>query len=136
MATIAAIARSGIVRWMMAMAWTLLICVLLLQPEADPIINLGLPSGPQTLAREAIFGSLHIIAFGITCGVWHWAWRAHFGLRASLALSVLIALALGVSTEALQSLSPDRYPSWLDLGANVVGVLLAARLIWQRERPR
>lgn len=113
--------------------WTVLLCVLLLQPEADPVINLGLPTGPQTLAREAFFTALHIVAFALTCALWHWTWRGHLAFRASLALGIGIAVALGAATEFLQSFAPDRYPSFIDLIANLFGAILAARLIRQQR---
>ena len=122
-------------RWLAALAWSILLSVLLLQPESDPLINLGLPSGPQTLAREAFFTTVHVIAFALTCALWFWAWHGHSGFRGSLALGCAIAIVLGAATEFLQSFAPDRYPSSIDLIANIFGTILAARLIWlQRSR--
>ena len=44
-----------------------------------------------------------------------------------------IAIALGVSTEILQSYTLDRHASWLDLAANIGGALLAAHIIRRRR---
>ena len=122
------------IRWLAALAWSVLLCVLLLQPEADPVINLGLPTGPQTLAREAFFTALHMAAFALTCALWYWAWQGHLAFGASLALGISFAIILGAATEFLQSFAPDRYPSVLDLIANLFGTILAAWLIRQGQR--
>ena len=121
------------IRWLAAIAWTILLSILLLQPEADPVISLGLPTGPQTLAREAFFTALHMMAFALTCALWYWTWQGHLAFGASLALGIVFAFVLGAATEFLQSFAPDRYPSLLDFIANLFGAILAARLIWQQQ---
>ena len=119
----------------LALAWTALLCLLLLQPEADPLLDLGIPEGDNTLARELAFSAVHLVAFAVTCAVWQWALSSKLELRRGLVAAVLISLALGCATEFAQSLTPDRHFSWLDLGANAAGALLAARVIWQRRKP-
>lgn len=121
-----------LLRWTSAIVWTIWITVLLIQPEADPIINLGLPTGPQTFLRELFFTCLHLLAFAVTCALWQWALSASMPMRASIVFACIIALCLGASTEYLQTLSPDRYPSWTDLIANCYGSLLAAWFTWRR----
>lgn len=121
------------VRWLAALAWSILLSILLLQPESDPVFNLGLPAGPQTLAREAFFTTVHVLAFAITCVLWFWTWRGHLPFPASLALGCVMAMALGAATEFLQAFAPDRYPSAIDLIANVFGTILAANLIWRHR---
>ncbi|MCY4537202.1 MAG: VanZ family protein [Chloroflexi bacterium] len=121
-----------LLRWTSALVWSIWITILLVQPEADPIINLGLPTGPQTFLRELFFTCLHLLAFAITCALWYWALSASMRTRASLAVACTIALGLGACTEYLQTLSPDRYPSWTDLVANCYGALMAAWFIWRR----
>ncbi len=134
LASITAVLNRRVSRWVFAIAWSVWICILLLQPEANPIIDLGLPSGPQTLVRETFFTSLHVIAFATTCALWCWTWLGHLRLQSSLVIACVIAIAMGAATESLQSLTPDRHPSLFDFAANVVGTFLAARLIWQRHR--
>jgi len=119
-------------RWASAIIWSIWITILLIQPEADPIINLGLPSGPQTFLRELFFTCTHLLAFALTCALWQSALSASMPTRASIALACIIALCLGGCAEYLQTLSPDRYPSWIDFLANCYGSLLAAWLIWRR----
>ena len=65
-----------LLRWTAAIAWSIWISILLIQSEANPIISLGLPSGPQTFARELFFTCLHLLAFAITCTLWQWALSA------------------------------------------------------------
>ena len=119
-------------RYAIAILWSALLTLFLLQPEADPVIDLGLPSGDNTLSRELFFSTLHLIAFGITCFCWFWALQRNLKIRTSLLGACLIAILLGGATEMLQSFTPDRHASWLDLAANIFGTLIAARLIHLR----
>ncbi len=134
LASITAVLNTRVSRWVFAIAWSVWISILLLQPEANPIIDLGLPSGPQTLVRETFFTSLHVIAFATTCALWCWTWLGHLCLQSSLVIACVIAIALGAATEALQSLAPDRHPSLFDFAANVVGTFMAASLIRRRYK--
>ncbi len=122
--------------WALAIGWTALLCVLLLQPEQDPLIPTGLPSGPNTPARELAFTLLHLFAFGLTCALWFGALRQRFAFQPSIAMALGIAVVIGCLTEALQSLAPDRYPSWGDLLANWAGARLASQLIRVRRERR
>ncbi len=122
-----------LLRWTAAIAWSVWITILLIQPEADPIINLGLPTGPQTFLRELFFTCTHLLAFALTCALWQWALSACMRIGASIVCACVIALGLGASTEYLQTLTPDRHPSWIDLIANCYGALLAAWFIWRRS---
>jgi VanZ family protein len=130
--TIVSILQSAPTRWLAAIGWTLLLSLLLLQPEADPLIDLGLPGG-QSLWREVLFSALHLLAFALTCVLWFWTLRSAHPARKRLLAAALIAVALGIVTEALQSLTPDRHASLIDLLANIGGVLIAARLLNRRN---
>ena len=88
------ILQSAPVRWIVAICWTLLLTLLLLQPEADPLIDLGLPGG-QSLWREILFSALHLLAFALTCVLWFWTLRSALPSRTSLLAAALIAVALG-----------------------------------------
>ncbi len=120
------------VRWTLALCWTLLLSLFLLQPEAEPLIDLGLPRGESTLQRELFFSALHLLAFALTCFIWFWTFHFASNHKRSLLAAVVIAIALGIVTESLQSLTLDRHASLVDLIANFTGALVAARLIWQR----
>ena len=126
------ILQSAPARWSVAIIWTLLLTLLLLQPEAEPLIDLGLPSG-QSLWREVLFSALHLLAFALTCTLWFWTLRSLLPSRRCLLFAVVIALTLGIITEALQSLTLDRHASLIDFLANIGGVLIAARLIDRRH---
>ncbi len=119
-------------RGCLALGWTALLCLLLLQPEADPLLDLGIPEGENTLLRELAFGAAHLAAFAFTCSLWTWALVARFNLQTSLLAAVIISLALGCFTELAQGYTPDRHASWLDIGANIAGALMAARVISSR----
>ena len=123
----------GPVRWTLAIGWTLLLNLFLLQPEAEPLIDLGLPRGPSTIQRELFFSALHLLAFALTCFIWYGALRCAFNPRKSIFAAVLVAIALGLATEALQTLTLDRHASLIDLIANICGALIAARIIWRRH---
>lgn len=132
---LSAFIRFAPVRLFLALAWSALLTLLLLQTEADPVINLGLPRGDNTLARELAFSTIHLLAFGGTCLCWFWALPKAWRPRAALVVSVSITIALGIATEFLQSFTPDRYASWIDLVANISGAVGAAKLIWMRHAP-
>ncbi len=119
-------------RWLLAILWSLLLTLFLLQPEADPLIDLGLPRGDSTVQRELFFSALHLLAFALTCMMWFWALLGAFNPPISLFAAIFIAIALGIVTEALQSLTLDRHASLIDLSANIGGALIAARIIWRR----
>lgn len=127
------ILQSAPARWSLAIGWTLLLTLLLLQPEAEPLIDLGLPGG-QSLWREILFSALHLLAFALTCVLWFWTLRSVLPPRKSLLVAATIALALGMITEGLQSLTLDRHTSVIDFLANIGGVLIAGRMIWLRCR--
>ncbi|MCE2471289.1 MAG: VanZ family protein [Anaerolineae bacterium] len=124
-------------RIVIALCWSALLTLLLLQGEADPVIDLGIPRGDNTPARELAFSTLHLLAFGVTTACWYWALSRSAKPRRALLAACLIAIALGVTTEILQAYTLDRHASWLDLAANIGGALLAARVIgrWLRSFP-
>ncbi len=116
-----------------ALGWSALLTLLLLQGEADPVLDLGLPRGDNTLARELAFSTLHLLAFGATCACWFWALARAAKPRRALLAACVIAIAIGVSTELLQTYTLDRHASWLDLAANIGGAGLAAHIIQRRR---
>ena len=125
--------KNPVIRWSMTIAWTILISIILVQPEQNPLIDTGIPPGPNTLEREIVFTTLHCIAFGLTCALWFWAWFGHLSLPKSLLMAVVFAIIIGSITEYLQTFSPDRYPSPIDFLANCTGTLLIAYVIWRKR---
>lgn len=120
-------------RLALAIGWSLLLSLLLLQAEADPVIDLGLPRGDNTLARELAFSTLHLLAFGWTMLCWHWALPRAWRPRKALLIAGALTVTLGVITEVLQTYTLDRHASWLDLAANIGGALTAAGVLWSRR---
>ena len=49
----------------MALAWTVWISIILIQPESRPVIDIGLRPAPPTLECELVFTTLHITAFSL-----------------------------------------------------------------------
>lgn len=130
---LSAIFQFAPLRLTLAIGWSLLLSLLLLQAEADPVIDLGIPRGENTLARELVFSAVHLLAFGGTCICWNWALPQTLGARKTLLAACVITIVLGVTTELLQTYTPDRHASWLDLAANIAGAVIAARLLWTRR---
>lgn len=133
MATVLHLIQNRPLRWICAIIWTAFISILLVQPEGDPLIYTGIPPAPPTLERELLFTSAHLIAFGVTCAVWFWAWFGHLRLTTSLLMGIVFAIAIGSITEYLQTYSPDRHPSIIDFLANCIGTLTIAYFIWKKQ---
>ena len=116
---------SAPVRWLLALGWTLWLSIILIQPEAQPVIDLGLRPAPFSLEREIAFTIAHIVAFMLTTTLWSWAFVFTLPPGRALQIAIAVALLVGVFTETMQTFAPDRYPSLVDYLANVVGVLIA-----------
>lgn len=120
-------------RWLVALMWTGIVAYLLLQPEGQSPVAAGVPFEDNTLEREIVFTTLHLIAFGTTCAVWFWAWVGHVSLTKSLLMAIIIAVAFGTVTEYLQAYAPNRSPSLFDFLANALGALMMGYLIWRKQ---
>ena len=121
-------------RWMLAIIWTIIITILLLQPGDKPVFDPGgMLEGPESLGREIFFTTIHLIAFSMTCAIWFWTWYGHLNLTRSLLLSSGLTIIFGIVTEYLQSYASDRSPSVIDFTANCLGALLIAYLIWRKQ---
>jgi VanZ family protein len=121
-----------IIRLLIAVIYTALIAVLLLQPSRQPVIGPAAPPGPPTLGRELLLIAAHLIAFAGLTGVWWWAGIAYLRAQQALGLAVAGALSFSLLTEILQAAVPDRSTSWLDLATNTLAVLLVAWWITRR----
>jgi len=120
-----------LVRQIIALAYTALLILVLLQSSRQPTIGPAAPPGPPDLGRELLLTIGHIIGFGLL--VWVWS-RAFAPSPRALSLAVSIALALGTVTELLQNLVPDRSASPFDLATNTIVTLVAAWFIRARSR--
>lgn len=122
------------VRWLLALAWTGWIILILIQSEAQPVVNLGIPPGPDSLEREIFFTSGHLVGFAVLSALWWWALVGHVPNRRALLIAVIVALVVGAGTEWLQTFTPDRHFQLTDLAADALGALLVAWWITRRQR--
>jgi VanZ family protein len=123
--------RNGLWRWLLAVGWTMLILVLLLQSSSQPVIGPAAPPGQPSLGREMLLTSGHIVGFSILTALWWWALSQNMSARAALAAAVVMALLIGTGSEIAQAAVPDRSASWFDLMVNW-GVTLATA--WRLAR--
>lgn len=128
------ILRRPHIRAVLALAWTLLLTVLLVQPSSQPVIGPPAPPGPPSLARETMLTLGHIVGFSMLVMLWWWALSPRRSLRRSLFVAVGFALIFGALTELAQIASANRSPSLVDLivnwgvtAATAVGILIERR---------
>jgi VanZ family protein len=118
--------QNPLVRQIVALAYSALLTLVLLQSSSQPYIGPAAPPGPPDPARELLLTIAHIIGFSILVAVW---WKAFDPSPRALLMAALIALALGIVTELLQNFVPDRSASLFDLATNIVVTLATALLI-------
>lgn len=109
-----------LMRWSITLGWTAVLVIILVQPEAQPIVNTGVQPAPPSFQRELAFVTLHIVSFCLTTLLWIWAVR-----QSPLWGALSVALLIGIVTEFLQALAPGRTPQLIDFLANGLGVLVA-----------
>lgn len=117
------------IRLGITLTYTITLFVILVQPAAQPVIPTGIPLAPPSIERELFFSTLHIIGFGLLTTLWFWAFDAILPTTQAIISAALIALAIGFLTEYLQTLVPDRGFQVIDLGANMIGISIAAWVI-------
>ena len=118
--------QNSFVRQAVALAYTALLTVMLLQSSSHPYVGPAAPPGAPDPTRELLLTSAHIIGFALLVILW---WKAFAPSPRALLMSVLVALILGVVTELLQNFVPDRSASLFDLATNIVVTLATALLI-------
>lgn len=117
----------------MALGWTALLLVTLLQSSRQPVVGPPAPPGQPTLARELLLTGGHIIGFSLLTLLW---WRALITVgsaRRALILAVVIALVIGTLTEVAQATIPDRSASLFDLTVNWLVTLATAAILHRTE---
>lgn len=122
-----------LLRYSVAILWTVFFFIVLTQSSYHPVINTGIPPGPPSLEREIVFTSLHIMGFAWTTMLWWWVTGQS---KQSLIIALVIALTMGVVTEYLQVFAGDRNVTITDVIANFTGATMAAlfiRRLWQRN---
>jgi VanZ family protein len=118
----------------LALSFTLLTTVLLVQSSSKPILGPPAPSGHPDLMREIELTFGHIVAFGTLVSLWWWALVPNLPSQRALFVAVGFALIYGVITELAQSAVPDREVSLFDVAVNWCTTALTAVTIVQRQR--
>jgi VanZ family protein len=123
-------------RWALALGFTLLSTVMLVQSSARPIVGPPAPPGPPDLQREILLTLGHVVVFFILVVLWWWALRPGRPSARALFVAVGFALIFGVLTELAQTLLPDRQASLFDLAVNWSVTIGTASLIADRMRKK
>jgi VanZ family protein len=115
------------VRWLPAGVWMLIIFWFSAQshlPSAsDPLLELVLKKGAH-VAAYAVLGLCYL--WGL--GAWRYRWAA-----------LLLAIVYAIGDEYHQSWTPERHPSWIDVGIDAVGATIglwgiAPWLTWSLQK--
>jgi len=121
---------SPLIRWLIALSWTLLVIILLLKPGDIEVVHEYSFADffesffTYTLSRWGMFEAfVHVILFIILTTTWFWVLNLYYVKRNVLIIVISIAVALGTATEILQYFV-NRGSLFIDLLANYLGVLL------------
>ncbi|MBC7812491.1 MAG: VanZ family protein [Burkholderiales bacterium] len=125
-------------RWLLTLTYTIVFFILLVQPGDKPVLGPRVPEGPPSFGRDMIFTAGHIGLVAILTGFWWWALERTLSKHSSpfkaLVLAMAVALLVATIGEFVQTLSPDRHASLLDLSANALGTATAGVALWLRGR--
>lgn len=117
-----------LLRIALALAYTALLTLVLVQSSARPVIG---PAAPRedNLAWEVFLTTGHLVGFSLLVYLIWSALSTVAPSTRSLIVAVLFAGVLGLVTELLQSLVPDRSSSLFDLACDWGMTLVVAYLI-------
>jgi VanZ family protein len=121
-------------RRVLALGFTLLTTVMLVQSSSHPIVGPPAPPGDPDLKREIELTIGHIVVFTTLVGLWWWAFLPDLPSRRALFVAVGFALIYGVITELAQTAVPDREVSLYDVVVNWCSTGLVAAWIMHRQR--
>ncbi|MBL8166307.1 MAG: VanZ family protein [Anaerolineae bacterium] len=121
-------------RIVLTAAYLTVLTAVLLQPSQRPLLG---PAAPKTydLGWDILLTLAHVVGFGLLTFLLWWMLYHPAPFRWALRTAVLCACVLGVATEFLQSMVPDRSVSLLDLLVNCGVALLVAHLIARAQQP-
>lgn len=123
------LSHSPTIRLLLALLYTAILSVALLQSSSRPVIGQPAPPGPPDLGREIILTLGHLVTFtGLTL-MWWWALRLVQPPRRAMILTIIGVVIFGIMTELAQSYVPDRGSSIEDLMANVLAVAVGTWII-------
>lgn len=123
--------HDSVLRWLVALAWTVLVTVLLVQSSSEPVVGPAAPPGDPTLGRELMLVAGHVVAFSVLTALWWWAAQTMMPASRALFVAVVVAMVVGGLTEVAQMAVSDRSASLLDLGVNWVVAAVTARYLYR-----
>lgn len=128
------ILKSTPVRWSLALSYTLLVTVMLVQSSGQPIVGPPAPPGPPSLLREIELTLGHVAAFSGLVVLWWWAMQAILPPPRALFVAVGFAVIFGFLSEIAQTLVSDRQASLFDLAVNWTTTVFTAAFILEKWR--
>jgi VanZ family protein len=116
-----------------ALAYTACLTLLLVQSSAQPVVG---PVAPRdfNLVWEIFLTTGHLVGFSLLVFLIWSALTTVAPSTRSLIVAVLFACLLGLITEMLQTLVPDRSSSLFDLACDWGVALVVAYFIYRRSR--
>lgn len=126
------------VRVLLALAWTLLVTVMLVQSSGKPVIGPPAPPGAPDLRREIELTLGHVVVFFSLVVLWWWAVLALLPAPRALFVAVGFALIFGLITELAQTAVADRQASLFDIAVNWTVTIATAAWIsarWRKLHP-
>ena len=116
-------------RWVFRLAFLLMLLGLVLPPAGvdwiRDVLSVFVPLAREASDIPGVSYLVHFTLFAVVSGLLFWI-RTDLGrLYPALAMA-----ALAFITEGLQLLVDGRFASWGDVGMNLVGVAVAAALVW------
>jgi VanZ family protein len=120
-------------RFLIVILYTTLLTIGLVQSSANPLIG---PSAPEdfNFFWEMLLTTGHVVGFGGLVILLWWALTAQSPPLWALLITVIFALILGIVTESLQNLVPDRSASLFDLLCDWGVVLAVGYVIYRRNK--
>jgi len=112
-----------------ALAYTAILTVYLLQPHTSPVIAKPSIPGQPALSREILRTFGHFVTFGGLTLVWASALSAVWPFRRALVVTVTVMVIFSAASEWAQSFVRERSASVEDFTADVLGVLLGAAVV-------
>lgn len=120
-------------RRVLALGFTLVATVMLVQSSTHPLLGPAAPPEPPDFKREILLTSGHIVVFCVIVLAWWWALLPNLPSGRALFVAVGFALLFGFITELAQSLVPDRQVSAFDLAVNWITASITAVSINRRQ---
>ena len=116
-----------------ALVYTALLTLVLIQSSAQPVVG---PVAPRefNLAWEIFLTTGHLVGFSLLVFLIWSALATVSPSTRSLIVAVVFACLLGLITEILQTLVPDRSSSLFDLACDWGVAFVAAYFIYRRAR--